>query len=422
MNQGDEVAGRYRLEELQGRGPMSEVWRAHDSTLDRTVALKILAPTADLDRFRREAKAAATLAHENVTRVYDYGEGEAGPFIALEWLPGGSLEDRLGSEPLPPDETRRVAQGVAAGLAHLHARGLVHRDLKPANVMFDEEDRPKLADFGLARSAVGAGTLTEAGTVLGTAAYISPEQAAGEPAGAASDVYSFGVILFRMLTGVLPFVADDAIALVDMHRRTPPPAVESLQPNAPRDLAALTAATLRKDPTQRPADGAALLAALGTTSSTVVIPADTEATRVLGAPAAAPVAVPPSLPPLSDRRRKWAIVAAAVVLLAAAGGILAWAVTRPGSAPPATTSVHTHSHPGTTTQPATSGPTTPTTQTQPTTTTASTTAPATSTTAPRTTTTTPTIPTTTETSTIPTISTPTTITSTTIGLGTTTTP
>ncbi len=394
---------------------MSEVWRAHDSTLDRTVALKILSPTADLDRFRREAKAAATLAHENVTRVYDYGEGEAGPFIALEWLPGGSLEDRLGTEPLPPDETRRVAQGVAAGLAHLHARGLVHRDLKPANVMFDEEDRPKLADFGLARSTAGAGTLTEAGTVLGTAAYISPEQAAGEPAGAASDVYSFGVILFRMLTGALPFVADDAIALVDMHRHAPPPAVESLQPNAPRDLAALTAATLRKDPAQRPADGAALLAALGTTASTVVIPADTAATRVLGAPAPVPVPSPP--PPPSNPRRKWAIVAAAVVLLAAAGGVLAWAVTRPGSASPATSSVHTHSHPTTTTQPTTTPGTTTataTTQTQPTTTARSTTTPTTS----RTTTT---IPTTLPTTTIPTVTVPTT-TATTIGIGTTTTP
>ncbi len=393
---------------------MSEVWRAHDSTLDRTVALKILSPTADLGRFRREAKAAATLAHENVTRVYDYGEGEAGPFIALEWLPGGSLEDRLGTEPLPPDETRRVAQGVAAGLAHLHARGLVHRDLKPANVMFDEEDRPKLADFGLARSTAGAGTLTEAGTVLGTAAYISPEQAAGEPAGAASDVYSFGVILFRMLTGALPFVADDAIALVNMHRHAPPPSVESLQPNAPRDLAALTAAALRKDPAQRPADGAALLAALGTTASTAVIPADTEATRVLAAPAPVPVPPPPAPPP-SDPRRKWAIVAAAVVLLAAAGGILAWAVTRPGSAAPATSSVQTRSHPTTTTQPATTpGTTTATTQTQPTTTAQPTTSPTTSQTATTT-------PTTLPTTTIPTITTPTT-TATTVGVGTTTTP
>jgi serine/threonine-protein kinase len=422
VNQGDEVAGRYRLEQLQGRGPMSEVWRAHDSTLDRTVALKILSPTADLDRFRREAQAAATLAHENVTRVYDYGEGEAGPFIALEWLPGGSLEDRLGPEPLPPDETRRVAQGIAAGLAHLHSRGLVHRDLKPANVMFDEEDRPKVSDFGLARSAVGAGTLTEAGTVLGTAAYISPEQAGGEPAGAASDVYSFGVILFRMLTGALPFVADDALALVNMHRNAPPPAVESLQPNAPPDLAALTAIALRKDPAQRPADGAALLSALGTTTATAVIPMDTEATRVLPAPAPAPIPVPPPPPPSTDRR-KWALIAAAVVLLAVAGGILAWAVTQSGtSAPTSTSGAKTHSTHAHTTQPATTQATTAaTTQTQPTTTAPPTTSsPATTT---RTTVqTTTTIPTTTPTETIPTITTPTTATSTTIGLGTTTSP
>ena len=284
---------------------------------------------------------------------------------------------------------------MAAGLAHLHLRGLVHRDLKPANVMFDEEDRPKLADFGLARSTAGAGTLTEAGTVLGTAAYISPEQAAGEPAGAASDVYSFGVILFRMLTGALPFTADSAIALVDMHRRAQPPTVESLQPNAPRDLAALTAAALRKDPTQRPADGAALLSALGTTAATVVVPADTEATRVLAPPPA-----PAAPPPAADPRRKRAIIAAAVVLLAAAGGILAWAVTRPGATTPPTTATHRPTHP-TTTQPATSG-TTAATSTRQTTTAAPTTTPTTS---PTTTQTPTTVPTTT---TIPTISTPTT--------------
>jgi serine/threonine-protein kinase len=310
-----------------------------------------------------------------------------------------------------------VAQGVAAGLAHLHARGLVHRDLKPANVMFDEEDRPKLADFGLARSTAGAGTLTEAGTVLGTAAYISPEQASGEPAGAASDVYSFGVILFRMLTGALPFTADDAIALVEMHRHSPPPPVELLQPNAPRDLAALTAATLRKDPAERPADGAALLAAVGTTASTVLIPPDTEATRVIPAPVSVPVPAPP--PPKADQRRKWALVAAAVVLLAAAGGILAWAVTRPGSATPVVTTSGTksHTHP-TTTQPVTPSTTTAATSTQPTTTAP----PTTTATTARTTTTTPTIPTTTATETIPTtITTPTTTTSTTVGVGTTTT-
>ncbi len=327
MRQGDEVAGRYRLDDLRGRGPMSEVWRAHDRTLDRTVALKILAPTADLARFRREAQASAALAHENVMRVYDYGEDAAGPYMALEWLSGGTLEDRLAGGAIPDDETHRLAEGIAAGLTHLHARGLVHRDLKPANVLFDEEGRPKLGDFGLARAAAGSGTLTEAGTVLGTAAYISPEQAAGEPAGPASDVYSFGVILFRMLTGALPFVGDDAFALAEMHRHTPPPAVESLRGDAPPELAALTAAALQKDPAQRPADGEALLAALGAASASHPVAPETDETRVLAPPA------PPA--PAGRQRRGTALAAAALLLLAAAGGVLAWAVTRPGASAPA---------------------------------------------------------------------------------------
>ena len=414
------MAGRYRLDELQGHGPMSEVWRAHDTTLDRTVALKLLAPTAELDRFRREAQAVAALAHENVMRVYDYGEDEAGPFMALEWLPGGTLEERLQSGPLPPAETRRIAEGMAAGLAHLHSRGLMHRDLKPANVMFDEEGRPKLGDLGLARHIAGAGTLTEAGTVLGTAAYISPEQATGEPAGAASDVYSFGVILFRMLTGELPFAADHALALVDMHRNAPPPAVDALQPGAPPDLTALTAAALRKDPALRPADGAALLSALAGTTTEVVSPVDTQATQVLPAPAGRPP---------SRRRSRAALVAAAIVLLVALGGVVAWAVTRPGSAAPiggastgsnprtrtrgdrtgtvhAATSLTTSTHQRTQSRPTTTGGHA--------TTTIPTTAPA-STTIPTTPPTTTTVPTTT--TTVPTVTTPTT----TVGIGTTTT-
>jgi serine/threonine-protein kinase len=399
---------------------MSEVWRAHDETLERTVALKLLSPTADLGRFRREAQAVAALAHENVMRVYDYGEDEAGPFMALEWLPAGTLEDRLRQGRLPPAETRRIVAGIAAGLAHLHARDLVHRDLKPANILFDEESRPKLGDFGLARRTVGAGTLTEAGTVLGTAAYISPEQASGEPAGAASDVYSFGVILFRMLTGELPFAADTALALVDMHRHAPPPAVETLQPAAPPDLAALTAAALRKDPAQRPANGAALLAALGGTAATVAVPADTAATQVLPAPTpAAPVA-----PAGSGRRWTATAIAAAVIVLAAAGGVLAWAVTQSGSASPATsdpTGRGTATHRQTATTHATQPPPTTTSQhkqhTQPQTTAARTTTPATTTGAATTTTPTTTAPTTTTT---PTTTAPTTTAATTTAGATTT--
>jgi len=337
MNPGDEVAGRYRLEEIAGRGPMSEVWRAHDDTLDRTVALKLLAPTADLERLRREARAVASLSHEHVMRVYDYGEDAAGPYIALEWLPGGTLETRLRGGALPGAVAGGIATGIASGLAHLHERGVVHRDLKPANVLFDEEGRPKLADFGLARSAAGTGTITEAGTVLGTAAYISPEQAAGLPATPASDVYSFGVLLFRMLTGTLPFVAGDALALMDMHRNRPSPAVLSVNPAAPPDLAALADSALAKDPAARPADGAALLAALGE-MPTGVNAADTVATRVLPVAAARPAP-----------KRRTVATAAALLLLAALGGLLAWAVTRPGPAAPAgiasTSGEGTHSVP-----------------------------------------------------------------------------
>src|SRR5947209_2372389 len=228
------IAGRYRLDELLGRGGMSEVWCATDIELGRRVALKLLAPNADNARFEREARAVASLGHPNITQLYDYGESDGRPYMVLEYLSGGTLEDRLrAGTPLPDDQTALIAGELAAGLAHAHSRDVVHRDLKPANVLFDEEGRAKLADFGIARMAAGEGTLTEAGTVLGTAAYISPEQAAGAPATAASDVYSFGVILYRMLTGRLPFIAANAMELVRMNRDEPPPTVASVRPDAP---------------------------------------------------------------------------------------------------------------------------------------------------------------------------------------------
>ena len=189
----------------------------------------------------------------------------------------------------------RIATELAAGLAHAHARGLVHRDLKPANVLFDVEERPKIADFGIARMSDNVG-LTEAGTVLGTASYISPEQAAGQPAGPASDVYSFGVILFRMLTGRLPFVSTNAMELVRMHRDDQPPAVADVRPDVPPRLESITTAALAKDPADRPADGAALLRELrGDTGERTIVaapgafppPAATDATQVLPPAAAA---------------------------------------------------------------------------------------------------------------------------------------
>ena len=361
------IAGRYRLDTLLGRGGMSEVWCATDLELGRRVAVKLLAPNEDNARFEREARAIAALAHPNVTQLYDYGESDGRPFMVLEYLPGGSLEELLQANGALPDEnTRRIATEVSAGLAHAHARGLVHRDLKPSNVLFDDEGRAKLADFGIARMAAGDGTLTEAGTVMGTAAYISPEQASGLPATAASDVYSFGVLLFRMLTGRLPFEAGDPLALIVKHRDELPPPVASVRPDAPPDLAALTDATLVKDPNARPPDGDALLAALTAGVVAPAVLAETESTRVL----------PAMAPPRRTRRFGATLAIALLLLLAVAGAVLAYEVTRPadGPAAPGTLPIaHPKKHRSTTTAPTTA----PTTTTSPTTTAPTTTAPTT---------------------------------------------
>jgi eukaryotic-like serine/threonine-protein kinase len=263
------VGGRYRLRARLGAGGMSEVWVADDEELGRDVALKLLAPDADPARFEREARAVATLAHPNICRLYDYGKAAGRPFMVLEYLAGGTLEDRLvPGESYPDKETARIAGELAGGLAHAHERGLVHRDLKPANVLFDDEGRAKISDFGIARLR-GSSTLTETGTLLGTAAYISPEQAQGLTASAASDVYSFGVILYRLLTGRLPFEADSPIELARMHIHERPVPFGEARPDAPSGLAALAEAALAKDPRARPANGAALVEALSSSRPTL---------------------------------------------------------------------------------------------------------------------------------------------------------
>jgi serine/threonine-protein kinase len=353
------IGGRYRLEYVLGHGGMSEVYCAQDLELDRRVALKLLAPDADSARFEREARAVASLAHPNVMQLYDYGEDDGRPFMVLEFVPGGTLEERLAQangRPLPDDETHAVAAGVAAGLAHAHARGVVHRDLKPANVLFDDDGRPKLGDFGIARMAAGEGTLTEAGTVLGTAAYISPEQAEGAPATPASDVYSFGVILYRMLTGRLPFESYDPLELVRMNRDLAPPPIAELRRDAPGLLESTATAALEKDPAERPRDGAALLAALGVTGTLATGALADDATRVQ--PVAARGTPPP--PPEPPRSRVPLLVAALLVLLLA-GGALAYAMTRPASSSgttPVTTLPSISLPHASTTQQATTQPTT----------------------------------------------------------------
>jgi serine/threonine-protein kinase len=381
------IRGRYRLEQKIGHSGMSEVWLATDLELDRPVALKLLAPNADRQRFDREARAAAALAHPNINQLFDFGETEGRPYMVLEFLPGGTLEDQLADDrPLPDEQTARIVRDLADGLAHAHANGLIHRDLKPSNVLFDSEGRAKIADFGIAHMG-DAGTLTEAGTVLGTAAYISPEQAAGEPASTASDVYSFGVILFRMLTGRLPFESDQPLELVAMHRDLDAPALDEIRPDVPPRLESLAMAALARNLHDRPADGSALLAELGAGGGI-------DATQVLAPPPAGHAEA--SRRAATGRRVPRAALLAGFVAAGAAGVGLAYLATR-GESSATTPTAPTHSRTSTSTTTAQeSKPTTTTT------TTATTTAPTTTRQTPpppppATTATTPTLPTTTDT-------------------------
>jgi serine/threonine protein kinase len=325
------IANRYELEQLLGSGAMSEVWCATDRKLERRVALKLLAPQADTTRFEREAHAVASLAHPNITQLYDYGEDGGRPYMVLEFLGGGTLADRLEpGRPLRDAETRAFALDIAAGLGHAHSRGIVHRDLKPANVLFDDEGRAKIADFGIARFAVGAGTVTEAGTLIGTAAYMSPEQAGGEPAGPASDVYSFGVMLYQMLTGRLPFEADNPLELVALHRTAAPQPLSLHRTDTPAELEATVTAALAKDPAERPADGRALLIALGAAEDTGLA-----AAAALPAPETTLTLQQPPAQPPPRRRARVPLAAAALLVLALAGVGLAYTVSRPANSSPA---------------------------------------------------------------------------------------
>jgi eukaryotic-like serine/threonine-protein kinase len=274
---------------------MSEVWFARDLELGRPVAVKILSGAGTSARFRREATSAASLSHPSIVAVFDYGEDAGRPYLVLEYLPGGTLDGllaRAGAEPMSAETASRIAEDVAAGLAHAHERRVVHRDLKPSNILFDAEGRAKIADFGIARMASDMG-VTPPGSVLGTAPYMAPEQAAGEPVGPEADVYSFGIILFQMLTGRAPVDEDRPIdAALARH-------------DAPPRLAALAASALIPDRRLRPADGRALLD--GLEERTLAPARDAETTQTL-------------VPVGTSGHRKRAGIALALLLVAVAGG------------------------------------------------------------------------------------------------------
>ena len=254
---GEVIAGRYELEELVGSGGMSTVYRAHDSLLERKVALKILHQRYGddeeyVERFRREARAVAQLAHPNIVTVIDRGEDAGRQFIVFEYVDGDDLKqmvDKVG--PLPIDQVVELGREIAAALAFAHERGIVHRDVKPQNVLLSE-GRAKVTDFGIARSLDVEHGVTQTGTVLGTSNYIAPEQASGQPIDDRSDVYSFGVVLFELLTGTVPFEGESFVAVALQHINEPAPSVLERRPDTPPRLARLVDAMLEKDHDARP--------------------------------------------------------------------------------------------------------------------------------------------------------------------------
>lgn len=262
---------QYRILGRLGAGGMGRVYLAEDSDLQRRVALKVMHPhlandSAARQRFLREARAAAAIQHDHVVTIFQVGQQGDSPFIAMQLLEGTTLEGWLSEKGQPPlAEALRVGREVAAGLAAAHRLGLMHRDVKPDNIWLEAPGgRVKLLDFGLARTVADAPNLTGAGLIVGTPAYMSPEQAASEPCDARSDLFSLGIILYRLCGGQLPFQGKSTLATliaIANHQQRP---LEELKPDLPPDLVALINQLLQKKPEDRPVDATAVQEALRT--------------------------------------------------------------------------------------------------------------------------------------------------------------
>ena len=250
------IGNRYQIMESIGTGGMAEVYKAFDTFLNREVAVKILRAqyTDDegfVSRFRQEAQSAARLIHPNIVNVYDVGRDDDSYYIIMEYVKGRTLKELISAEgALDPMTAVIIAHGIASALKHAHSRGIIHCDIKPHNILLDENNNPKVADFGIAR-AITAATMTYTASVVGSVHYLSPEQVRGEKVSAQSDLYSLGILLFEMLTGCLPYTAETPVAVALMHVRERMPLVREVNSNVPLVLEKIVAKALAKDKEER---------------------------------------------------------------------------------------------------------------------------------------------------------------------------
>jgi serine/threonine-protein kinase len=334
-HQGDVVDDRYRLDRKIGSGGMADVWLADDTELDRKVAIKILhdrfAQDAEfVQRFQREAQAAAGLQHPNVVGVFDRGAFDGTYFIAMEYVDGPSLKD-LAKGGMSSKDAINFTRQILNAARFAHRKGIVHRDLKPQNVLIDDEGRARVADFGIARAGENS-DITATGSVMGTAQYISPEQAQGKPTTPRSDIYSIGVVLYEMLTGRVPFEGDSAVAVALKQVSEQPRRPSAINPNVPPALDAVVMRALAKDPDARFKDADAFIKALDAAEKAP----DTPRAQDTAAYAAVSPEGETDIPgdevieeEWVERRRppwRWIIIA---LLAAAVAALVAFALTRP---------------------------------------------------------------------------------------------
>ncbi|MGZ8574550.1 MAG: Stk1 family PASTA domain-containing Ser/Thr kinase [Actinomycetota bacterium] len=330
------LSDRYQVEARIGAGGMAEVFRGFDQVLNRTVAIKVLLPqmardTSFVQRFRREAQAAARLNQPNIVGVYDTGADDGTQYIVMEFIEGRTLAEFMATGRRPtPVQAAEIAQKICSAIAAAHAQGVIHRDIKPGNVMITREGVIKVMDFGIAR-VLGPETAPQTSAVLGTASYLSPEQAQGGPVDARTDIYSLGAVLYELLTGRPPFTGDTPVAVAYKQVNETPAVPSSLNPDVPVRLDAVVMKALSKNPSNRyqsatefSADLARVIAGQEVEATPLMPAGGGDATQVISRPSSQTAVLPPAEEPKGSGRKVWLGILIGLLLFAllAGGGYL----------------------------------------------------------------------------------------------------